>query len=600
MLQWLIVHTTVTAALAVVAAAAGRCFRLGPAARHFLWLIVLVKFLTPPVIYWPWPLPAWPVEPPPQPTAPPSAPMQTVILDVDPDAVVEPATPRAEAVVAPAAAPAVPSADAAAVATPFSWDWLPAAALWAWVGGAAFVACRHGLGVARWQRRLRGGRPAPDWLTALVGELAAAAGVKPPRLVVLPGAASPMVWAFGAPRLLWPAGLEGRLSAEGVRAVLLHELAHVRRWDHWIGWLLLAGGCVWWWHPLFWWVRRRLTQEAELACDAQIVGASPDGRRAYAEALLEVSQRLSSAAAAPALGAAGGRRDLERRLVMIMREPATRRLSWLGLAGVGVLGLLTLPTWTLGEDPKPKPTPSAAPILAGPPGDPTAATAVAPPVVTPAPGEKPGAVFYQPVTTYQQRTVYEPVTSYQAVDPKARAADRDRDQRIEELEEKVRQLLKEIEQLRGPTPSTEPKAATPSTSPNAAQNVWDYLTKSGTVRVAPPAATAVPESPTEVITLTRVAYKLKPAAAEALAGFLKDNVKAPILETKVDGETLTVTTTPEYQHAIGEFIGLIQGKAPGRPGMMGSMMPPGMAPGGFTPPVARPPGTPFSGPDPAK
>ena len=57
MFQWLILHTVVTTALAGVVLAANRTFRLGPAARHLLWLAVLVKFLTPPVLYWPWALP---------------------------------------------------------------------------------------------------------------------------------------------------------------------------------------------------------------------------------------------------------------------------------------------------------------------------------------------------------------------------------------------------------------------------------------------------------------------------------------------------------------------------------------------------------------
>jgi len=57
MFQWLIVHTVVTAALAGVVLTASRWFRLGPAARHLLWLVVVVKFLTPPVVYWPWALP---------------------------------------------------------------------------------------------------------------------------------------------------------------------------------------------------------------------------------------------------------------------------------------------------------------------------------------------------------------------------------------------------------------------------------------------------------------------------------------------------------------------------------------------------------------
>src|SRR5436190_5290430 len=57
MVQWLLLHTVVVALLAALALALGRWRRLPPAARHLLWLLVLVKLLTPPVLAWPWALP---------------------------------------------------------------------------------------------------------------------------------------------------------------------------------------------------------------------------------------------------------------------------------------------------------------------------------------------------------------------------------------------------------------------------------------------------------------------------------------------------------------------------------------------------------------
>jgi hypothetical protein len=76
----------------------------------------------------------------------------------------------------------------------------------------------------------------------------------------------------------------------------------------------------------------------------------------------------------------------------------------------------------------------------------------------------------------------------------------------------------------------------------------------------PPTLTVHTESAAEVITLTRVSYKLTPPAAEALSTFLKDNVKDSILvETVSQGDALIVTTTPDAQQAIGQFIHLLQG-----------------------------------------
>src|SRR6516162_7583565 len=71
MLGWFAQTTVVAAGLAALAALIGRSGRLGPEARHALWLVVLIKFAMPPVIAWPWLLPdAWPA---PVPEAPASA-----------------------------------------------------------------------------------------------------------------------------------------------------------------------------------------------------------------------------------------------------------------------------------------------------------------------------------------------------------------------------------------------------------------------------------------------------------------------------------------------------------------------------------------------
>ena len=151
-------------------------------------------------------------------------------------------------------------------------------------------------------------------------------------------------------------------------------------------------------------------------------------------------------------------------------------------------------------------------------------------------------------------------------------ADADREKKIRELEAKVEQLMLELQELRGQAPNPKPKPM-PAPNPGAGEALVDYFRAHRSL--APPAAAGAPmpapggEAPAEVITLTRVSYKLKAETAAALASFLKDNVKTAILETKTDGENLTVTTTPEAQHAIGTFIRLIQGKAAMQLGMMG-------------------------------
>src|SRR5262249_872464 len=62
------------------------------------------------------------------------------------------------------------------------------------------------------------------------------------------------------------------------------------------------------------------------------------------------------------------------------------------------------------------------------------------------------------------------------------------------------------------------------------------------------------------VTLTRATYRLPKEKAEALAGLLRQHVKVALLETKVDGDSVVVTTTPDAQRVIGDFIALMEGK----------------------------------------
>src|SRR6266478_4283488 len=54
MVWWLVQNTFVAAVLAGVVALACRFAKPGPAVRHALWLVVLIKLMAPPIIYWPW------------------------------------------------------------------------------------------------------------------------------------------------------------------------------------------------------------------------------------------------------------------------------------------------------------------------------------------------------------------------------------------------------------------------------------------------------------------------------------------------------------------------------------------------------------------
>lgn len=112
------------------------------------------------------------------------------------------------------------------------------------------------------------------------------------RIVLLAGPAEimPMTWGVVRPRVLLPARAAG-WPAPRLRAVLMHELAHVKRFDY------VVRVCAWWacalhwFNPLVWLAARRLRLEGELACDDHVLrrGTLPSD---YASQLLAVARSL--------------------------------------------------------------------------------------------------------------------------------------------------------------------------------------------------------------------------------------------------------------------------------------------------------------------
>jgi beta-lactamase regulating signal transducer with metallopeptidase domain len=209
-----------------------------------------------------------------------------------------------------------------------------------WLGGTAIWLSWALWSVCRFHWLLRSARLAPKTIQNQVRELSIRLGLPNcPQVWLVPGALSPMIWAIGAaPRLLFPTGLLDRLDGEQRAALLLHELAHVRRRDHWVRFVELIVVALYWWHPVVWWARRELREAEEQCCDAWVVWASAGEGRAYAHALLETVAFVSRTRSPLPVSASGIGHipHLRRRLTMIMQANTPKSLS---AAGWLLLGL---------------------------------------------------------------------------------------------------------------------------------------------------------------------------------------------------------------------------------------------------------------------
>ncbi|MCP3981693.1 MAG: tetratricopeptide repeat protein [bacterium] len=159
-----------------------------------------------------------------------------------------------------------------------------------------------------------------------------------PRVLVSRRIDVPVLWGFLRPTLMLPESSR-TWSRDRLRVVLLHELAHLRRFD---GAALLLGrvaAAVWWFHPMVWIVERWTRRDCERACDDAVLacGERPSN---YARHLLEIARELPAAPAA-ALAITGSSGPFEHRVRSILspdlRRGVGRRAALVALVSASLL-----------------------------------------------------------------------------------------------------------------------------------------------------------------------------------------------------------------------------------------------------------------------
>ena len=372
-MEWL-VSTLVGNSVIACAIASGAALAMllrRPALAHVLWLLVLVKLVTPPLFRVPVNVPSW--------------------GSADASTVAEAVIPSAGIAGEPEVSPAAPARGTHAHPTPAvvapPRQGLPGAStVWfgthgvtvlliTWAAGTATYVAVTAVRTRRFARALRDAGPADPAVIAHARDLADRLGLSNvPDVRVIERASSPMVVGMGgAPLLILPAPLVARLGGDQLRTVVAHELAHLRRRDHWVRWLETAATAVLWWHPLLWLTRRGLHEAEEQSCDAWVVWALPGARRAYADALVTTAALLSEAAEValpPGTSGLGQFQHLRRRLVMVMHRTTRHGLSLPGkLIATGIL--LALPILPAVAERTTGEPAGAAGVATGPPDEAT-------------------------------------------------------------------------------------------------------------------------------------------------------------------------------------------------------------------------------------
>lgn len=228
----------------------------------------------------------------------------------------------------------------------------------------AWVAAAWMTGVVIFWLRLLGGwmiaerlrrrhvRPAPrGWQRTLDGLRAQLRVSRPVRLLVSGLVQAPAVVGLLRPVVLVPVGALAGLPAVQMEALLLHELAHIRRYDYLVNALQNMVEAFLFYHPAVWWVSGHMRFERELCCDDAVVAVTGDAQ-SYARALAEVGAAEQAHYQAAVASTGGSLASRVARLLGVPR-PASRAHSSAAAAAAALLVALTAMA-AVGQTARPK------------------------------------------------------------------------------------------------------------------------------------------------------------------------------------------------------------------------------------------------------
>ena len=270
--------------------------------RYLLWLLVLARCLTPPLV-----------------------PVPLAVLPAKAPAVSIPAAPPEEVVASrPVRERPLPTLPASSPAAPLPprLDTRQRLVI-GWLVGVALFLCAAVIkmaGTIPWLYRER--RTLPQDLRNSIEEPFHSLRVKHlPRVWLVEGVGQPFVWGLLRGAVYLPESFAQTGGDEHRRDILAHEISHLLRFDAAVNALQIIAQAIFWFHPLVWWANQRIHREREKCCDEMAIaqlGAQP---KDYSTAILNtLIQAQESVRPVPSRAVAGSVKHLEERIRAMLRR----------------------------------------------------------------------------------------------------------------------------------------------------------------------------------------------------------------------------------------------------------------------------------------
>lgn len=191
-------------------------------------------------------------------------------------------------------------------------------------------------------------KPANRWLSDMLDECRCQIGIRRNiELKLSASTLSPAVCGLFNPIILMPASLLEKLSPEKLKAVLIHELAHIKRADVWVNLLGTMLQIVYFYNPLVWIANAMIRRVREQAVDEMVLVTLKPKTESYSNTLIDIAEMTFArpSFSLRLIGVVESKKALERRIKHMLNRPTPKssKLGILGLFAIVVIGSIILP-----------------------------------------------------------------------------------------------------------------------------------------------------------------------------------------------------------------------------------------------------------------
>ncbi|NMD71069.1 hypothetical protein HHO41_12250 [Bacillus sp. DNRA2] len=171
-------------------------------------------------------------------------------------------------------------------------------------------------------------------------------GVKKSIPILLSGKiASPTILGFFRPKILLGNEYIYQLSEQQLRHIFLHELAHIKRNDVGLNWVMHLLLILNWFNPILWWAYIRMREDQELACDALALTVMDENERlSYGRTIISQLERYANHYPVPNLANfSKNKKSIKRRIILIKNfDKKSYQWSLLGVFAVVIVSIFSI------------------------------------------------------------------------------------------------------------------------------------------------------------------------------------------------------------------------------------------------------------------